>query len=273
MSRLPLFVREDVRDAIRERQFHVLAGLYLLLSLLVTYNAGRSSGGEEGVVDPLLPMFALFTPLLALGFFAPVVVGRRTDGALKVVLGLPISRATVVLGTFVGRSVVICAAVVAALVAAVPVALFQGTGVDPVRFVGTVLLLSLLGATFTALAVGVSAVARTTTRATAAAVGLFVLFFFELWASLPRAVLYVRHGFSMPETTPEWVAFVEALNPVAAYTNLLAGLFPDLNAGTLVRPPEDPALYERPAFALGVLLAWIVVSVALGYHRFRSTDL
>ncbi|WP_201293961.1 ABC transporter permease subunit [Natronorubrum halalkaliphilum] len=106
-----------------------------------------------------------------------------------------------------------------------------------------------------------------------AAFGVFVLFFFQLWVQFPRAELYVRHELSFPETTPEWVAFVSALNPIAAYTHLLTGLFPDLDAGTLVRPPSDPAFYEDPTFALVVLVGWIVAAVGFSYRRFRATDI
>ncbi|WP_137291204.1 ABC transporter permease subunit [Natronorubrum halophilum] len=270
---LALFVREDVRDTVRERQLHLLAGLYVLLGALVTYTNGRLSASGPELVPPLLAIFAMLTPLLALGFFASALVEKRTTGALKVVLGLPISRGTVVLGTFLGRTLVICTAIFASFLAAVPLALLMGVTVDPVRFVTVAALLAVLGITFTALAVGVSAVVRTATRATASAFGLFVLFFFQLWTQLPRAVLYVRHGFSFPETNPEWVEFVAAVNPVAAYAHLMGGFFPDLNNGTFVQPPSDPAFYERPAFALVVLVGWIVVSVGVGYWRFRATDI
>ncbi|MFC4540887.1 ABC transporter permease subunit [Halosolutus amylolyticus] len=272
---LALFVREDVLDTVRERQFHLLVGIYVVLGLLVTYAAGRSAsatGSDVELVPPLLALFTMLTPLLALGFFATAIVEKRTSGALKIVLGLPIPRETVVLGTFVGRSLVVCTAVVVSLLAAVPVALLQGVTADPVRLAGVAALLALLGVTFTALAVAVSAVVRTTTRATVAAFGLFVVFFFRLWDRLPYTALYVRHGFSYPETTPEWVAFVTALNPVAAYTYLLTGLFPDLDSGTFVTPPADPAFYEAPAFALVVLVGWIVVATAIGTLRFRATD-
>ncbi len=273
---LALFVREDVRDTVRERQLQLLVGSFVLLASLLTYVAGRSAsarGGEAELIPTLLPLFAMLTPLLALGFFASSLVEKRTTGSLTVVLGLPISRATVVLGTFLGRSIVICAAVVASMLVAAPLAAFFGVTVDPVRLVVVTLVLALLGVTFTALAVAISAVVRTTTRATIAAFGAFVLFFFGFWTQLPNAVLYVRHGFSLPETTPEWVELVAALNPVAAYTHLLTGFDSELSGGWFVTPPAEPAVYERPAFALAVLLGWIVVSIGIGYHRFRATDL
>ncbi|WIV65658.1 ABC transporter permease [Natrialbaceae archaeon AArc-T1-2] len=276
LETLALFVREDVRDTVRERQFHLLVGIFALLAALMTYAADRSAsatGGEAELIPSLVPIVAMLTPLLALGFFASTLVEKRTTGALKVVLGLPISRGTAVLGTFVGRTIVICTAVVASFLLALALATVLNVTVDPVRFVAVTAVLALLGTTFTALAVAISAIVRTTTRATATAFGVFVLFFFGLWAQLPTALLYVRHGFSFPETTPGWVDVVAALNPVAAYTNLLAGLYPDLNSGAFVTPPSEPAVYERPAFALAVLVGWIVLAIGVGYRRFRATDI
>ncbi|ELZ21684.1 hypothetical protein C477_05059 [Haloterrigena salina JCM 13891] len=277
LAALALFVREDLRDTVRERQLYLLVGIYVLLGVLLTYSEGRTAARLSGSAPPLTAglyaLFSMVTPLLALAFFASAVVEKRSSGALKVVLGLPIDRATVVFGTFLARSLAIVAAIVVSFAAAVPVGLALGLPVDPAQFVGVVAALVLLAATFTALAVGLSSTVRTSTRATAAAFGVFVLFFFQLWAQLPRIALYVAHGFSWPATTPEWVAFVDALNPMAAYTYLVAGLFPDLEGGTFVRPPAEPTFYQTPAFALAVLAGWIVLALGVGYWRFRTTDL
>ena len=270
---LELFVREDIRDTVRERQFQLLVGIYVLLALLMTSAAGRASATDPELVSPLVTLFAMVTPLLALGFFASAIVEKRTSGALTVVLGLPIDRSTVVVGTFLGRSIVICTAVVTAVLAAVPVALGFDIAIDPVRLVGVASLLALLGVTFTAIAVAISAIVRSATRATATAFGAFVLFFFDLWAHLPRTVLYVTHGFSIPETTPEWVTFVSALNPVAAYTNLFSGLFPGFNSGTFISPPSEAAIYQEPSFAFVILVGWIVFAIGLGVWRFQTTDI
>lgn len=274
---LALFVREDVLDTVRERQLHMLAVVYVGLAILLTYSAGNQhpAGSENTpeMLQQLLSLFAMVTPLLALAFFATALVEKRTNGSLKIVLGLPFSRRTVVVGTFLGRSLVISGAVVASVLAALPVAVLRGVQFDLGHVAAATAMLSLLAVTFTAIAVAVSAVVRTTTRATVWAFGLFVLFFFQLWASLPQALLYVRHGFSFPETTPEWVDVVAAVNPVAAYTYFFEAVLPDYQAGTLVQPSPDPAFYEEPTFALAVLVAWIVGPIAFACWRFRATDL
>lgn len=278
IERLWLFAREDVRDAVRERQAYVLGVLFVLLGAGMAYSAGRSvattpSTVEIGLASRLLGPFVFLIPLVVLGSVAPALVEKRTTGALTVLLGLPFSRRTVVLGTLIGRSIVVSTAVLVAMLVALPIAVVMGVSVDPVPFVGAGLALVILTITFTAIAVAISAITRTSTRATFAAFGAYVAFVFQLWGTLPMVVLYVRHGFAYPATTPAWVEFVASLNPMTAFTNGVAGVLPSLADVTVGSPPTDPAFYERPVFALGILVAWIVVTVGLGYRRFRATDL
>ena len=276
LASLALFVREDILDTRRERQLYLLVGIYALLGLLLIYSEGRSPGvpdHDPELAPTLYVFYTMLTPLLALAFFSSTVVEKRTNGALKVVLGLPIDRASVVVGTFVGRSLVICAALLVSMLAAVPVGLLVDVGVDPVQFAAVAAVLALLAVTFTAFAVGLSSIVSTSTRATVAAFGVFMLFFFQLWNRLPRSVLYVANGFSYPERMPEWVLLVDALNPMAAHTYLVTGIFDDLRGGTFVRPPREPAFYQEPPFALAVLVGWIVLAIGVGYWRFRATDL
>ncbi len=275
-SRLALYVREDVRDTVRQRQAQVIVGLYALVGAWVANNAASSSLVEPHEVDlfaELVPVLALLTPLVALGFFCSSLVQKRTGGALTVILGLPFSRKTVVLGTLIGRCLVMTAAVLAAIAAAVPVGYLRGITFEPINLLGAVLLVVLLGVTFTAFAVFLSVVTRTATRATVAAFGTFVIFAANVWSQLPRLGVYISYGLSYPDTYPAWYDFVVALNPMAAYTYLVAEAFPDLEGGTFIQAPQEPAFYERPTFAAAVLLGWIVFATWFGYRRFRATDL
>lgn len=276
VSRLALYVREDVRDTVRERQAQVILGLYALVGFWVSNNAAGNPAIDPADVDlfaQLASPLVLLTPLLALGFFCASLVEKRTSGALTVVLGLPFSRKTVVLGTLIGRSLLITAAILTATIVALPVGYLRGVSIDPVALAGSTLVLILLGSTFTAIAVLISTVTRTATRATVTAFVAFIVFAFNIWAQFPRLGVYVTHGLSYPETFPAWYDFVIALNPMAAYTYLVAETFPTLEGGIFIRPPQNPAFFERPPFALAVLLGWIAFATWLGHRRFRATDL
>ncbi|RZV06115.1 ABC-2 type transport system permease protein [Natrinema hispanicum] len=278
LGRFALYVREDVRDSVRERQAHILGTLFVLIGFGIAYTTGRAvarapPAAEIGLMSRLVGPLRLLIPLVTLGAVAVALVEKRMSGELTVLLGLPFSRLVVVLGTLVGRSIVISAAVLSSLLVALLVALVMGVPVDLVQFTGAAIGLVALAITFTAIAVSISAVTRTSARATFVAFGVYVLFALQIWGNLPMTILYVSHGFTLPETIPQWVEFVQALNPMTAFSNGLGVVFPSLTEGAPGLISTDPALYERPAFVVCILAAWIVVAVALGYRQFRTSDI
>ncbi|MFC4987903.1 ABC transporter permease subunit [Saliphagus infecundisoli] len=128
-------------------------------------------------------------------------------------------------------------------------------------------------AVFVVLAVTISAITETSTRATVAAFGMYVVFTFRIWEQLPLVVAYIVRGFRWPESTPTGAAPFTALNPIRAFSNVLGGLPVGANGGMLPAPPAEPAFYERPAFAVVVLLGWIAATTAGGVYSFRASDL
>lgn len=273
-----VYTREDVRDTIRERRAHGLVGIVVGFALLVTVNLIRSStasggGPTTGLVARLFPLLALLVPVLALGVFAPSVAERRATGALSVVLGLPVARRTVLLGSIVARSILVGVAATAGLALPSLLGYAFGLSVDPVRLLLGVVLLCLLGVVFTVFAVVVSARIRSVTLAMLVALGLWVVFAFQLWDYLPIAVVYLRHGLSLPAQLPGWVEFVIALNPLLAYANLVDGLAPALEGGGLVSPSGEPAFYHHPLFGLVVLIGWVLGTMYIGVRGFARQDI
>ncbi|ELY95758.1 ABC transporter [Natrialba hulunbeirensis JCM 10989] len=277
VERLLLFAREDIQDSVRERQAHLLIAMFALVGGGLAYAAGqqvqRWANREGDFVVELMPQLLgplmFLVPLVALGVVAPAIVEKRSTGALTVLLSLPFSRWVVVLGTLIGRLVVITTAALAAIAIAIPIAALFGVSVDPAQVAAGVFAVVLLTVTFTAIAVSISAVSQTSTRASFAAIFAYVLFVFQLWSIIP---IYVLSGFEMPETTPAWGEVLAALNPMAAFSNLLAAI-PELADIGIHGTAENPAVYEQPAVALVILLAWIAVPIGASYLRFRTADL
>lgn len=264
----------DVRDGLRERTLYAVVGVFVLLGGGIGYLYGNSPGQAAsgiGLAAPLVFLYLVFLPLTALSITYESVVGKRADGSLKLLLGLPYSRADVVAGTYLGRYAVVLAAALAGLVAAHLVALAMGAPVDVALGAGLFGLLTLLALAFVGLAIGLSTVTRSTTRAAAGAFGLFLLAF-GLWDLLVQALVYVASGFRGPGSTPEWANVVANLNPLTAYRNAVAGVFPRL-ADNVLSGGGASAFYEEPGFAVLVLVAWGVLVPLGGYLRFRGADL
>ncbi|ELY97311.1 ABC transporter [Natrialba chahannaoensis JCM 10990] len=276
-ERLLLFAREDIQDSVRERQAHLLIAIFALVGGGLAYAGGQTAqrrasrdiGHSVELMPQLLGPLMFLVPLVALGVVAPAIVEKRSTGALTVLLSLPFSRWVVVLGTLIGRLVVITTAALVAIAIAIPIAALFGVSVDPTQVAAGIFAIVLLTVTFTAISVSISAISRTSTRASFAAIFAYVLFILQLWSMIP---IYVLSGFQMPETTPTWGEVLSALNPMAAFSNLLAAI-PELADIGIHATAENPAIYEQPAVALLILLAWIVLPIGASYLRFRTTDL
>lgn len=262
-----VLAKKDVLDAHRKWKLGTAAAFFVLFLAVPTYfRVRRSSGGGffEG-----LAMVVFLVPLAALMFGYDAISGERELGSLKLLLGLPYTRRDVVVGTAVGRVVVVAVATLVGVVAAAVVFVGFGGALPVVDFLVFAALVVLLGAAYAGSAVGFSAASPTSNRAMATSVGFFLLTIVG-WSAVPMLFRYVVNGFSTPRgPRPEWAAFLDALSPVEAYTTATNALM--RSGGTSV--PTSDAFYHTGPFAVVVLFAWAVVPVAVGYRRFRATDL
>lgn len=265
-----LIARKDVGDSIRGRRLHVLVGIFTLLGAATGYLSDTNVG--EGLVL----LLAFLAPLVGLGFTQDSIVTKRAGGELTVLLGLPFARREILLGTYLGRTAVLVAALVGIYVGAAVFALLSGTSFSLATMVGGFLLVAVLGTIFVSIALGISAATESTTVASAGAFGAFLVFVFQLWRLIPDGILYLLNGFSLPPDRPTWAAVFDQLSPFAGVRNLTAGFSSDLAAIFPVvaeSVPADPPVYMEPWFGALVTIAWLVVPAALGYRSFERSDL
>ena len=122
---------DDTGRAINQIILSLLGGVLLLVSLiarftfeqpffsaLVAFLASLMLGVPLVIqaFKDLRDGRAEMNELVALGVVAPAIVEKRSTGALTVLLSLPFSRWVVVLGTLIGRLVVITTSALAAIV-------------------------------------------------------------------------------------------------------------------------------------------------------------
>lgn len=289
-----VIAKKDVADAARARVLWLVIAVFVVTMAAAAYvpsvvigealTAERAVSFLGGPASTVVPITALIAGHLA-------VAGERESGSLKILLGLPHTRAAVVFGKLVGRAAVVTVGVVAGFAgAALVLAAAYGTHPPVDEYLAYLLLTALFGAAYTGIAVGISAAVRTRAQAVAAAVGVFVVFEF-LWGVVPDGIYYLFRG-SLPgpgAARPEWYHVLHGLDPNTAYSVLGTRLLPSPGAGIVIS--DGAAANTAPGaaatvgvsaastgaiddgLALTILLAWAVLPVAVGYLWFRRVDL
>jgi ABC-2 type transport system permease protein len=262
--------RKDLADAGRSSALWAVAVLALvftggasLVMVLLTEMGTRQ-------ILRLVSQLAVSTlPILALLAAKGSITQERESGSLRTLLSLPPSRDDVLLGKFLGRSVlVLVAALAGTLVTAVVIGVALGaSGVGLVAALAA--LLGLMVIAYVAVGIGISAVAATDGRATALAVGFYILTVL-LWTPIVRAITFVAAEFGLvdasTESLPAWIRLLQIAVPseaaTAGYRAVAAGQ--SLFGGAPLQSVWLPTL---------LLLAWVVLPVVGGLLRFRRADL
>jgi len=262
---------KDLHQSRRSAGIWLLAALSLLLyvgyaaahTYFGTPSFGTFVSGLAGVTAMSLPVFGLL-----LGYKS--IIHERKSGGIFLTLSGPQSRRELVLGTVVGRVVVLLVPTVVSLVlAGVLGAIRYGTqGV--LFYPWFVFVTALYGVAFVALAVGLSMSTTIDRRITLSALGSFVLLG-PFWGNVHRFGLLFLHRFdlSVLSDIPSWALLIRLWAPTESYYRLLAVTFEIDQAAQYVGGP----LYVDWWMGLIVLLAWCSISIVLGFRRFESADL
>lgn len=262
---------KDFRDTIRTQAIWALSALFIgvLSAVTIGFTVVAHRPSFPGLLTFLSSLVIWLVPITALVVGYKAIVGEREDGTLTILLSLPLSRWDAIFGKTVGRASAVVASVVVGfgVMAGISVVLYQRFFVG--LFVLFVALGVLLALVFVSIAVAISAVTRSAVRAASGAVGTFILFTF-LWDLVPAGVYFLLNGEVVGnKEPPQWYYFVQHLNPSNAFTFLVTDLAP-----TLMSPVSQPApFYLSPDFIALIMALWVVVPFAIGYYRFRTTEL
>lgn len=288
--------RKDFEDAIRSKLLWGLIAVFvafLVMALIsaeqlfperVTVDAPKALSGVAMLAQLFIPGVALIVGYMA-------VVGERRSGSLRVILSYPFSRRDIVLGKLVGRMLVTTTGLVVSYAVALGLVVVLYGSPDRATFTGFVGSGVLVALTFTALAVGASAAAETRGRAMSLTVGSFMVMVF-FWKPAAVGLYYAITG-SLPGLQADsWYFLLKRLNPLEAFRVISSAAldqrvqaFPQIPLENVPADatPEQLALANRLAgdvpfyleywFSVGVLIAWGVIPVVIGYWKFERADL
>ncbi|MEF8773699.1 MAG: ABC transporter permease subunit [Halobacteriales archaeon] len=282
--------RRDLRSVFRSRLGFSVAIVLVVLTAgvgaLINYTSNSEYPPEMAqMVVVFGSIVSLLVPVVALLASYSAIVGERTTGSVRFLLGLPNSRTDAFVGKFLSRTLTVVAPLLVGLGLAsllvVPVA--ESGSYRPM------VLLAGLSAWYAVIFVGgglaASTLADTDTRAVALVVGGFAI----LRAGWPALQWAGLQSLQEPRPYPEWYFWFGRINPINAFVRATMGLV-ETGSHPLLTIPRDVARsprnprFELPrepvtdSFALSLELALIVLAVATvvfplaGYLHFRRRD-
>ncbi len=245
--------------------------LVTLALVAVVGGGGEATGGPQFLTVVLGSALSLLVPLVGLLGSYAALVGERSTGSVRFLLGLPNSRDDAYLGKYLSRSVVVLAPLVVgmALTGLIVATTYESGSLRPVVGIG---LLSIPYALlFVGLGLTASAYADTEGRAVAMVVAVFALLRAAWpglqWLGLQRLPFEQRH----PE--PEWYFWLGRINPINAYVKLTTEFGPGSTHPLITTERGLSTVATTSAFAAAVLLAWGVAAPLAGLWYFRRRDL
>ena len=181
MTHLLTIARLELTAAVRLKWIRLLTAAFALLAAAAAYSAGAANevSGAEGFARTtmaLVPVVLILVPLSALILG---VSGQASEpGSEPFLFGQPVSRATVLVGRWLGESVALGSSIVTGLGIGGAIVAF-GSGADGLpRFVFFVLASVVLATIFLSIAAAIAA--ATDKRVVALGVATFAWFFFVL---------------------------------------------------------------------------------------------
>lgn len=269
--------KKDVRDSIRSRMLWATIGIFLALILLLSWLV--TDGSNEGTFLAA----AGFTFILGILFFVPMaglllsvksIVRERNTGTINLLLSLPHTRGEMIVGKFVGRSIVMIITVLAGFLPALIYVALQTDGTPVFQIISFLFAISLFGVMWVGIGIGLSSLVNSETQATIT--GVVVFFVLYLWP-----IIFDQLSVEIPGFAQRFWLFIIfadlAFFPTAVRE--VGFTFPsvvELDEVVLDELGEvtfSVAPHLQMWFVYVLVAFWVAIPLLIGYARFRSTDL
>jgi Cu-processing system permease protein len=268
IAQIATIAGKEFRDRIRNRWVLAVALVFTVFALSIAYFGAAQQGtvgfrSIEVTIASLVSLVIYLIPLIALLLGFDAIVGERERGSLELLLSMPISRAELLLGKYLGLAAALASSTVAGF-GLVAVVLASRLDLGALyHYLGFMASSVLLGCAFLSLAVMLSVFASDRTRASGLAIALWFLFVlvFDL---LLLAALVVSEGQWGGQALP----YLLLLNPADVFRILNIFTLEDVSTLYGLATVFPPAL-ARPGLLGLVMAAWIVLPLAIAAYRFR----
>ncbi len=261
--------RKELTDRLRNRWIVTVAFIFAAFAFSISYFGAVQQGqigvrGVEVTIASLVSLVIYLLPLIALLTGFDAIVGERERGTLDLLLSLPLSRAELLLGKFLGLLLALCLACCAGFGAVVAVLSYTLGAAAAIHLLGFLLSSLLLSFSFLSIAVALSTWARDRTSAGGMALGLWLFFVILFDLILLAALVAFGDG-----VAGRWLPLLMLLSPTDVYR--LLNIFQLSDAAQLYGLSGTfPIWLAEPYVLVTIMLMWTILPLYLALRRFKS---
>lgn len=271
-SVIAALVAKDVRSGVRNRWFMLYAVVFILLSVGFSLLAmgGTTLTGQPGfgrTAAGLLNLMLLMVPLIGLTIGAQSLVTERQDRSLDYLLAQPVSLREIYIGKYLGAACSLALLLLLGFGVSGMVMAVRGASAGVGDFLLLVLLTTLLGLAMLSAGYLISSRSPQTAAALGIAVTLWLVFVVVGDLGLMSSAIVM-------DLNPGTLLGLTLINPLDVYKLLGVDL---LQTSLDVLGPAGVYANNELGGALtpllaGVLMAWIILPLPVGYWLFRRND-
>jgi Cu-processing system permease protein len=274
MNKILIVAEKEFRDGLRNRWTGAITVIFIIMSLGLAYFGSATAGvlgfsSLESTLVSLASLCVMLIPLIALMLAYNSFVGELEQGTLLLLMTYPLSSAQLLLGKFTGQAAIITLASVLGFgLPAIIICLISDVDVASVliAFSQFIVLASLLGWVFIALAYIISiSVAE---KSKAAGLALIVWFLFVLVFDLVLMAILVASEGNINETL---VPFLLWVNPTDVFRILVYTIIGAENYSGVLQIAEHGA--DGTAYLLVVMLLWVALPLLCSWWIFNKKEL
>jgi Cu-processing system permease protein len=269
--------KKEIMDNIRNIWIILVSVMFAVLTIAVSYFGSVESQGWQdlgGTISGMESLVTLLVPIIALILGYATIIGEIERGSMNSLLSLPVTRAEIVVGKFLGLGSVLCFTILVGFGAAGLLIAANVPNVDYLDYAIFIGATMILGLVFLSVALCFSTVFNK--RSTAMGGAIFLWFLFNIILPIVfLGVLLTNVDISQIlegeiVTAPGWYYVLNLFNPSSVYSALLdQALTPMSSVGSIA---PYPAWYSAEALVM-VLIIWILCFFIIGLWRFQRKDI
>lgn len=274
MNEIFIISKKEFLDNWRNKWILAVSAIFMILTLVISYFGSVGSSGWqdlEGTIGGMMALVQLLVPIIALMLGYAAISGEKERGSIQLLLSYPLSKFELLLGKFLGLSIVIAFTNIVGFGVAGVVIGLNVSGVEWSDFIIFILSSILLGMVFIAISLLFSSIFKK--RSTSLGGAIFIWFLFAMiWNIILSGILITQYGLDAITqdgwTGPNWYYVLSMINPIQAFSILVA-----LNVTPIASTITNFPSFYQSSLMLVVLAAWILSTLTLGYFNMRRQDL